>query len=248
MEPIDFSPEPLPTPEGPRPVPWEDLEGIPAFWDRVGRTFQLAFSSPMEFFERIPQSEGLARPWGFLLFTSLPNYLLLLAIFLFAGVVLAFMQGLADAKEILFRQHPAMAWILPLALGGLLLLMPLLQFLGMLLLGGLQHLFLWMFGGTREGVPAQHTIRACTYAWAIIGLIAFLPSLIPYLGVLIVLPIHIVGLVFTGMGLARLHRTDTWRGIAAVFAPMVLLCCCAMVLWFGLIASVIIPNAMKAAH
>ena len=244
MDPVDFPSEPLSS--APKPVPWEDREGIPAFWDRVGRTFQLAFSSPMEFFERIPQSEGLARPWGFLLFTSLPNYLLLLAVTLFAGVGLAFL-GLAEPKENLFRQHPALAWILPLALGGLLVLLPLLQFLGMLLLGGLQHLFLWMFGGTREGVPAQHTIRACTYAWAIIGLVAFLPSLIPYLGVLIVVPIHIVGLIFTGMGLARLHRTDTWRGIAAVFAPMVLLCCCAIVLWFGLIAAVIIPNAIKAA-
>lgn len=234
-------------PESARPIPWEDPDAFPRFWDRVAETFKLAFTAPMAFFERVPQTDGLGRPWGFLLFTSLPNYLLLLVILLIAGLVLSFL-GLADAKENLFRQYPALTWILPLALGGFLLLMPLLQFLGMLILGGLQHLCLWMFGGTREGIGAQQTIRASTYAWAFIGLVSFLPSLIPYLGIVIVLPLKIAGMVFTGMGLARLHRTDTWRGIAAVFAPMVLLCCCVLALWFGLIASAILPQALKVGH
>lgn len=230
-----------------RPLPWEDSEAFPGFWDRVAGTFRLAFTAPMTFFERVPRTEGLGRPWTFLLFTSLPSYLLLLVILLIAGLVLSIL-GLADAKENLFRQYPALAWILPLVLGGLLVLLPLLQFLGMVLLGGLQHFFLWMFGGTRDGLGAQQTIRACTYAWAIIGLVCFLPSLIPYLGILIVLPLKIAGMVFTGMGLARLHRTETWRGIAAVFAPVVLLCCCVLALWFGLITSVLIPNALKASQ
>lgn len=234
------SPKPAPPPA----LPWEDPETYPAFWDRVIQTFQLAFTDPLGFFERIPRREGLGRPWGFLLLCTLPNYLLLLFIFLLLGMFLA-LFGLAAARENLLREHPALTWILPVALGGFLLLLPLFQFLSMVLLGGLQHGFLWLFGGTKEGLGAEHTIRACTYAWAIIGLVTFFPSLIPYVGVLIVLPLQLAGLVLTGMGLARLHRTDTWRGIAAVFAPIALCCCGAIALWFTIFASVLLPNALK---
>ena len=38
-----------------------------------------------------------------------------------------------------------------------------------------------------------------------------------------------------GMGLARMHRTDTWRGICAVLTPIFLLCCC------GVAAALAIP-------
>jgi hypothetical protein len=231
----------------PRPIPWEDPETYPAFWDRAIQTFQLAFKNPMEFFERIPHGEGFARPWGFLLLSTLPNYLLLIFIFMIFGVVLAFL-GLAAAKENLFRDNPALAWIFPLVLVGSLLLLPLLQFLAMLIFGGLQHGFLWMFGGTKERVGAEHTIRACTYAWAIIGVITFLPSLIPYLGILIVLPLQLAGMVCTGMGLARLHRTDTWRGIAAAFAPIILACCCALALWFSIIGAAFLPAALSGSR
>jgi len=33
-------------------------------------------------------------------------------------------------------------------------------------------------------------------------------------------------MVAIGMGLARMHKTDTWRGICAVLTPLVLICCC----------------------
>lgn len=239
--------EPQPELVNLRPIPWEDREAHPAFWDRVIETFRLAFTKPMELFERIPQGEGFARPWGFLLLSSLPNYLLLIFIFMIIGVVLAFL-GLAAAKENLFREYPALAWIFPLVLVGTMLLLPLLQFLFMLVFGGLQHGFLWMFGGTGKGVGAEHTIRACTYAWAIIGVITFLPSLIPYLGFLIVLPLQLAGMVLTGMGLARLHGTDTWRGIAAAFAPIILCCCCALALWFSIIGAAFLPAALSGSR
>lgn len=224
-----------PDPAFENPLPWEDPDTFPGFWDRVVETFRLAFTDPMAFMERAGRGEGLARPWAFLLFTSIPTYALLTLVFLALGAFLA-LVGLADAKENLFRQHPALAWILPLVLAGFLILLPLLQFLGMVLLGGLQHAFLGLFGGTRERRGVQATIRACTYAWAVIGLVCFLPSLIPYLGALIVLPLKVAGMVVTGMGLARVHRTDAWRGIAAALAPLVLAVALLVALIVGAVA------------
>ena len=71
------------------------------------------------------------------------------------------------------------------------------------------------------------SIRAYAYASAFIQI----GALIPYLGFLV----QIAGMVAIGMGLARMHRTDTWRGICAVLTPIFLLCCC------GVAAALAIP-------
>lgn len=229
------------------PFPWEDSLAYPGFWDRVTATFRLAFTDPMDFFVRVPRGNELSKAWTFYLFCTIPSYLLLLLMVVLVGFFFA-LFGLAELKANLERQTPELIWIVPLAIGLAVLLMPLFQFVAMLVFGGLQHLFLWMFGGTREGLGANATIRATTYAWALIGLLTFLPSLIPYLGVLIVLPMQIAGMVITGLGLARMHRTDPWRGLAAVFAPGLLCCCCAMLLWFGVIFGIALPSALKDAR
>ena len=36
----------------------------------------------------------------------------------------------------------------------------------------------------------------------------------------------IVGAIQLGMGLARIHRTETWRGVMAVLSPVLLCCGC----------------------
>ena len=130
------------------------------------------------------------------MFTSIPKYALVLLFFLIGSTALAFI-GLANAKENLFRQHPGLAWMLPIALVAFVVLLPLFQILAMVL------------------------------------------------GVLIVVPLQIGGLVLMGLGLARMHRTDPWRGLLAVFAPLVVMCCCLMVLWFGFIAAIVLPQALK---
>jgi hypothetical protein len=39
------------------------------------------------------------------------------------------------------------------------------------------------------------------------------------------------------MGLARIHRTETWRGIVAAYTPMAV-CCCLYALLFVVLAGV----------
>jgi hypothetical protein len=221
---------PLPSVPSRRPVPFEDLEAFPAFWPRVGGMFRLAFSNPMELFERVPVTEGLGAPWRFLLLLSIPIFLIMALVFFFLGMGLMF----AALEQIGKGGSRALAAAMPLLFGIILLLMPLFTFLGMVVGGALNHFFLWMWGGLKPGEGAGQSIRAYGYASAFIQI----GGLIPYLGILV----QLAGLVVIGMGFARMHRTDTWRGICAVLTPIFLLCCC------GLAVAISIPVLMAATH
>jgi hypothetical protein len=91
-----------------------------------------------------------------------------------------------------------------------------------------------MWGGLRPGVGLNQTVRAYGYASAFIQI----GGMIPYLGILI----QLAGMIAMGMGLARMHKTDTWRGICAMLTPFILLCCC------GVIAAFSIPAIIAATH
>lgn len=213
----------------PRPVPFEDCEAIPGFWARVGAMFRLVFSNPMELFDQVPATGGLGAPWRFLLLMSVPVFLVTALLFFLLGMGIM----LAALEEIGKPEGRAIAAAMPLVFGALLLLMPLFTFLGMVLFGALSHLFLWMWGGLKPGVGVGQSIRAYGYASAFIQLGAWIPTL----GFLI----QIAGLVVIGMGLARMHKTETWRGICAVLTPLVLICCC------GFLLILTIPAVLAAA-
>ena len=213
-----------------RPVPFEDPESFQGFWARVGGMFRLVFSNPMELFDRVPVTDGLGAPWRFLLLLSIPVFLIMALVFFLVGmgIMLAAVEqtGKGDSK--------AIAAVMPAIFGGLLLLMPLFSFLGMVIGGAFNHFFLWMWGGLRPGVGTSQSIRAYGYASAFIQI----GGLIPYIGILI----HLAGMIVIGMGMARMHKTDTWRGVCAVLTPLILLCCC------GLLAALSIPAIIAAAN
>jgi len=213
-----------------RPVPFEDPEAFPTFWSRVGGMFRLVFSNPMELFDRVPVTEGLGAPWRFLLLLSIPVFLIMALVFFLVGmgIMLAALEqtGKGDGK--------AIAAVMPLIFGAILLLMPLFSFLGMVIGGAFNHFFLWLWGGLKPGVGTSQSIRAYGYASAFTQI----GGLIPYIGILI----HIAGLIVTGMGLARMHKTATWRGICAVLTPLFLVCCC------GLLALLTVPALLAAAN
>ncbi len=231
IPPPAWEPPPLPafTP-GLRPVPFEDLDAFPGFWSRVGGMFRMVFSNPMELFERVPVTEGFGAPWRFLLLLSIPVFLIMTLIFFLVGlgIMMAALEqtGKSDGK--------AIAAVMPLVFGGILLLMPLFTFLGMVIGGAFNHFFLWMWGGLKPGVGTGQSIRAYGYASAFIQI----GGLIPYIGILV----HIAGLVVIGMGLARMHKTATWRGVCAVLTPLFLLCCC------GILAAISIPAILAATR
>jgi hypothetical protein len=228
--PPPFAIHPAPPEPMRRPVPFEDLEACPGFWVRVGGMFRLVFSNPFELFERVPVTDSLGAPWRFLLLLSTPIFLIMAALFFLVGMGIM-VAALEQAGK---GEGRAIAAAMPAIFGGILLLMPLFTFLGMVIGGALNHFFLWMWGGLKPGVGASQSIRAYGYASAFIQI----GGLIPYLGLLI----QIAGLVVIGVGLARMHKTDTWRGVCAVLTPVFLLCCC------GLIAAISIPAIIAATR
>jgi hypothetical protein len=209
LPPVDQGPLPVPR------LPFEDVGQFPSFWVRVGEMFKLLFTDPMGLFDRVPRGDGFGSPWRFTLLLSLPALALVGLIFAVVGLA-----AFAGAMEKHSQAAPFLAF-LPLIFFLVLALIPLFMFVGMVVGGALNHLFLWMWGGTKAGVSLEHTIRAGGYAHAFIQLGAW----IPYLGILV----QLVGLVWLGMGLARMHRTDTWRGICAVLTPIFILCGCAII-------------------
>ncbi|HJV48656.1 MAG TPA: YIP1 family protein [Geothrix sp.] len=208
-----WEPPPAPVPSL-RPVPFEDPETFPTFWSRVGGMFRMVFSHPLELFDRVPVNEGLGAPWRFLLLLSIPVFLIVALLFFFLGLGIM-MTALEESGR---GESKTLVAVMPLIFGAILLLMPLFSFLGMVIGGAFNHFFLWMWGGLRPGAGTQQSIRAYGYASAFIQI----GGLIPYIGILI----HLAGMVAIGMGLARMHKTDTWRGICAVLTPVFLACCC----------------------
>lgn len=200
-------------------VPWEDPEQFPRFWSRVGETLGLAFRAPTDFIARMPSGDSLGAPWRFVLLLTAPLFLILGALALVLGAI--FFAEIV--KELRGPSGLPAGVIIALVIGAV-ALMPLLYFVQILLWGLLNHACLWLWGGLRQGEPVLQTLRATGYALAFLNLGSLIP-LVNYI-VLILVP------VILGMGLARLHRTDTWRGICAALTPIVLCCC----LYAGFIA------------
>ncbi len=198
--PTDFSHLPV--------IPWEDPETYPGLWKRIGAMFSLLFSNPMELADRILLTDGLAPAWRFNLLMAVPYLAFMGVMFIFIGSITAFMPSDPNMPK------GFMAGVF----GGEFILIVTLLAVGMFLYGAILHAALWMWGGTREGLGLGQTVRACGYIWGFVNL----GMLVPCLNLFVMLG----GLVYLGMGLARIHRTDTWRGICAVLTP-VFLCCLA---------------------
>ena len=196
--------------EAPRPVPFEDVEAMPGFWNRVGSTFGLAFQKPLTFFERVPVTEGLGAPLRFQFLLATP--LILFMAFMGLVVGLVGKLGAAQAAE----KNPPPSWLFPAMSGFYTVFIPLGLLLGYFIGGVLLHGLLWIWGGLRNGREVQQTLRAHGYFMAFYCLASLIPC------VNYILPF--VAPVPLGMGLARLHRTDVWRGICAAYTPLVLCC------------------------
>ncbi|HJU84235.1 MAG TPA: hypothetical protein VJ600_08485 [Holophagaceae bacterium] len=201
--------------EGPlRPVPFEDLAAYPGFWPRVSAMFGLVFKRPFELFERVPVTEGLSAPWRFNLLLTLPYLLFMGAIMIFIAIV----SGMsADPK----MPRGFITGIL----GGEFLLIALFMNLGMFISGAFLHASLWIWGGTRQGRGLVQTIRSIGYGTAFLNLAV----IVPCLGALVAL----AGWVMIAIGLARVHRTDTWRAVCAVLVTPIVVCCGLYVIFFA---------------
>jgi lysylphosphatidylglycerol synthetase-like protein (DUF2156 family) len=193
-----------------RPVPFEDTDLEPRFWPRVWAMFPALFNGPLELAERIPVTNGLGAPWRFQMVLTIPLFLLILVIAAIFGAVMLTVGAGSTSNE-------APAWLFALMPLLYLVILPPMQFINMILIGGLTHACLWMWGGLKQGQGSTATFRLTGYFLGFFMLVGF----IPIIGSLAAL----VGPAFLGIAMARIHRTDTWRGICAAYTPLVVICC-----------------------
>ena len=181
-------------------VPFEDRG--PGLRLRVWRTLRAALDGPLEAYAALGAGRSLWAPWRLKLLFAAPLYLgAALGLGLLQVLLLA--AGWAHAAPM----PEGTLRVLPCALLAVLVLGPLLQFGTMLLGGVLLHGLLWALRGTGDGRGLRQTIRALGYTQAFVGLL----GLAPPLG-LVAYP---ASKALLGRGLARLHRTEPWRCVAA---------------------------------
>lgn len=188
------------------PVPWEDTTSHSGAFDRWWATVKLAFTDPMGLCDRVTVTEGLLPAWLFMLIAGIPATILTQV---FGEVIRQVMGSFLRAQP---HANPGLQ--LGLAIAGLLV--------GIFVGGAFLHLFLSMWGGTKEGFGMNQTIRFTGYAYGAYYLIGWIP--------LLNIPLGILFWVFYSMGLARTHRTDTWRGFAASLTPVLVGCACVGIL------------------
>ena len=206
------------------PVPFEDVDGQPRFWPRVWGMFRLLFTDPAALADRVPSTEGLGAPLRFALLLAAPMMLLFLVAFGLLGGLMG-MTLIAEGRG----NAEAPTWIFALLGPGYAIFLALMIVIGVPVGGVVLHGSLWLWGGTRQGRGIGQTLRLCGYYTAFY----MLGSLVPVLNMAVALG----GPAFLGMGLARIHRTETWRGIVAAYTPMAV-CCCLYALLFVVLAGV----------
>jgi len=187
------------------PLPFEDPSL--GFWPRVGRTLDVAFRTPMGGFGSLALGSSLGAPWRLKLLLAAPAYLAATL-----GLTLVQLVVVAASWN---RNLPREAFtVCPALLLALLVAGPLFQWLSMVWGGLMLHGLLWLFRGTSAGPGLRQTVRAAGYTQAVVGLL----SLVPLLGA----AAYPAARVTLGLGLARLHHTDPWRGLAAAWAQAAL--------------------------
>lgn len=211
-------------PEALRPVPFEDIEAEPRFWPRVWAMFSALFKGPLELADRVPVTRGFSAPWRFQLVLTVPLFLLIVAIAAIFGVVMFAVSMESQAH----RTDAPPAWIFGLIPLIYLVILPLMQFINMIVIGAFSHGCLWIWGGLRRSEGLHASCRLTGYFLGFFMLVGF----VPIIGSLAAL----IGPTFLGMAMARMHHTDTWRGICAAYTPLVILCCALAVLFIALLA------------
>ncbi|MBS1767610.1 MAG: YIP1 family protein [Acidobacteria bacterium] len=187
-----------------RPVPWEDEEAFPGVLDRWFATIRLGFTAPMDLSDRVPVTSPMMPAWLFFLVMGIPaSVLSLMTKEMTRQFMASFLHTAANRNMGLE--------LVAIAIG---------LIAGPFISGAFLHLFLWMWGGTKEGIGVEQTIRFVCYAYGVYYLVGWIP--------LLNIPLGIVFWVFLSMGIARVHRTDTWRGFAAMLTPLGICCCFAI--------------------
>lgn len=125
------------------PVPFEDEAAYPAFGSRLWATLKLGYTDPFGLADRVSVTEPILPAWLFNLVFQFPFAIVGLAV----GVAI---QGLMGRLTGTPTPSNALIQVASVIIG---------PFVGIFVSSVLLHPFLWLFGGTRQGLGLRQTIR-----------------------------------------------------------------------------------------
>lgn len=200
---------PAPSPAG-RPFAWEDRSrNIFARW---GVTWRDSHFKMEDFFRRVPVQGGHGSPLWYYVFTHL---LMAVPAIFCLGLGFTFLATMGPMGKT-GEGDEAMMFMFGAMAAYAVLYIPMI-IVWLYIYAGLHHLCAKMLGSK---APFERTFRVICFAGG-----ASVWSLVPYLGVLVVLA---VAAVMNTFGYRQLHGFTTGRAVAAALIPpglMILLCC-----------------------
>ena len=123
-----------------------------------------------------------------------------------------------DQLEQLSARQGAFDYILGVVLA------PVIILLVMFIMAGIYHLFLMAVKGANKNFETTFNVVAYGTATHIFEIIPFCGNFISW----------VYGMVLAIIGLTEAHKTDSWKAVFAVFAPLVLCCFCCLLILFAL--------------
>jgi hypothetical protein len=189
--------------------PWEQRSQTGLF-KAAFETIKAIFTAPQTTFASLGKVDSIGSALTFFAVTAIPFAYIALIWNLLFQVMAAMTQPNGIAKA------------LGVIIGGI-IAVPVFALLGVFLVAGLYHLTLLILGGVRQGFAATFAVICYSYgaAWVF--------QILPFCGGLIA---GICALVFTVIGLKKIHEAPTWKAVVTVLAPMVLCCACVAVCVF----------------
>src|SRR5262245_64364515 len=196
---------PPPPPSGPDPIPWEQ-RGL-GFFAAFYETLRLLATAPRRAYERVATTRAMGRPLGFALLVAWPG---ILAATLWDIALQPYMdEWMPWMRNQNLDQSPLVEIAIALAA-------PVWFPVFLFLVAALQHVFLWMVGGARNGFV--QTFRVLCYAQ-----VSALAGLVPLCGSVLAAIWH---LVLQIIGLSAVHRIGVGRALLALLLPLLLCCGC----------------------
>lgn len=206
--------------------PFEDRGAYGGFFPALFQTWVAACFRPTEFFDSVGNSQDLSPA---LLFGVLVGWISVILGSLWSLVLQAPLLPMMKQEEVATQSFGTLASLLCVGLFGWLFVL-----IGIFISGLIIHLFLLIFGGANRGLTM--TLRVISYAYA-----PQIFSIVPFVGscgaVIWTLALYIIGL-------AVAHRTDTWRAVLAVLAPIIL-CICVFGISFGAAIAALFAGAQQ---
>ncbi|MDA1203421.1 MAG: YIP1 family protein [Verrucomicrobia bacterium] len=211
-------------------LPWERRAEV-GFFSALFETIRLVLLEPKAAFATMKQTGGLGAPLFF--------FVLLSTVGVLAGIIYQTIFDSLQSGASPEERGVAATLTSPVAIGLIIVILPILVTLGAFVAAGFLHLALIIVGGAKR--PFEATFRVVCYAG---GATAVL-QLLPICGTIVASVWHLVCVV---IGLSEVHGIGQWRAAVAVFLPSIV--CCALLL-AGVVALVAafggMAELMKAA-